>query len=80
MRFWSLVRRGLWAFGRFWWDFLVGDTPELLVGALAVVGLAVALAHHGVVALIVVPLVATAAVATSAVGKVLRQRRGPRTG
>jgi hypothetical protein len=26
------------AFGRFWWDFLVGDTPELFVGAVAVVG------------------------------------------
>ena len=26
-------------FGRFWWDFLVGDTPELFVGAVAVVGL-----------------------------------------
>jgi hypothetical protein len=27
------------AFGRFWWDFLVGDTPELFVGALVVLGL-----------------------------------------
>ncbi len=26
------------AFGRFWWDFLIGDTPELFVGAAAVVG------------------------------------------
>ncbi len=26
------------AFGRFWWDFLIGDTPELFVGALAVIG------------------------------------------
>ena len=26
------------AFGRFWWDFLVGDTPELFVGAVAVIG------------------------------------------
>jgi hypothetical protein len=32
------LRRGMQAFGRFWWDFLVGDTPELLVGA--VVGVA----------------------------------------
>jgi hypothetical protein len=29
---WTL-RRGASAFGRFWWDFLVGDTPELFVGA-----------------------------------------------
>jgi|GEM_PF-784095 len=26
------------AFGRFWWDFLIGDTPELFVGAVAVIG------------------------------------------
>ncbi len=35
-------------FGLFWWDFLIGDTPELFIGAVAVVGL-VALAcldHH----------------------------------
>ena len=25
-------------FGRFWWDFLIGDTPELFVGAVAVIG------------------------------------------
>jgi hypothetical protein len=26
------------AFGRFWWDFLVGDTPELLIGVLITLG------------------------------------------
>ena len=26
------------AFGRFWWDFLIGDTPELFVGATAIIG------------------------------------------
>ncbi len=25
------------AFGRFWWDFLIGDTPELFVGPVAVI-------------------------------------------
>ena len=33
-----LVVGWLVAFGRFWWDFLIGDTPELFVGAVAVVG------------------------------------------
>lgn len=33
---WQLVRRGAVAFGRFWWDFLVGDTPELLIGGVVV--------------------------------------------
>lgn len=27
------------AFGRFWWDFLIGDTPELFVGAVVAVSL-----------------------------------------
>jgi len=27
------------AFGRFWWEFLIGDTPELFIGAVLVVGL-----------------------------------------
>lgn|GEM_PF-150846 len=30
--------RWLRAFGAFWWDFLVGDTPELFVGALVAIG------------------------------------------
>jgi hypothetical protein len=30
--------RWLVAFGRFWWEFLIGDTPELFVGAVVVVG------------------------------------------
>jgi hypothetical protein len=30
--------RWLTAFGRFWWDFLVGDTPELLIGVLIALG------------------------------------------
>ena len=32
------MARGLRAFGRFWWEFLIGDTPELFVGAVVVVG------------------------------------------
>lgn len=34
-------------FGRFWVDFLVGDTPELFVGAVVAVGLAAALVAVG---------------------------------
>jgi hypothetical protein len=42
------------AFGRFWWEFLVGDTPELLVGSLAAMGVAAFLVHHvGVRAVVV---------------------------
>jgi hypothetical protein len=35
----SAVRRWPGAFGHFWWEFLIGDTPELFVGAVAVVGI-----------------------------------------
>jgi hypothetical protein len=39
-------RRWLKAFGAFWWDFLVGDTPEILIGVLVAIG-AVALIAKG---------------------------------
>ena len=34
----SITVRWLVAFGRFWWDFLIGDTPELFVGVVGVLG------------------------------------------
>lgn len=46
------------AFGLFWWDFLVGDTPELALATAALVGLAFLLAGNRLVAAIVLPLVA----------------------
>ena len=52
-------RRWLVAFGRFWWDFLVGDTPELLIGvliALGVVALLVKGAGLNAVAVVSFPL------------------------
>jgi hypothetical protein len=55
-----MMRRWFGAFGRFWWDFLVGDTPELTVGAVLAVGVAAALAvdHSlGRVAVAALPLV-----------------------
>lgn len=39
-----LVERWLRAFGAFWWDFLIGDTPELFVGALIAIGVLAVLA------------------------------------
>ncbi|MGH9097241.1 MAG: hypothetical protein ACRDWB_07425 [Acidimicrobiales bacterium] len=42
------VARMLTAFGRFWWEFLIGDTPELFIGAVLVVGLvALVCVDHG---------------------------------
>ncbi len=34
-------------FGRFWWDFLVGDTPELFVAALMIIGATAVLSEAG---------------------------------
>jgi hypothetical protein len=38
--------RWLGAFGHFWWEFLIGDTPELFVGAVAVIGILALLCLH----------------------------------
>ena len=38
----NALRRGARIFGSFWWDFLVGDTPELFLAVVAVVVLALA--------------------------------------
>jgi hypothetical protein len=71
----SAVARGLRAFGRFWLDFLVGDTPELFVATLVVVGAALALASLHLLSIVVVPGVAIAAVVWSAARGRLPTRR-----
>ncbi len=53
------------AFGRFWWDFLVGDTPEVFAGVLVVVGAALALRHERAAAVALVPLLTVAVLAMS---------------
>ena len=40
----ALPVRWLKAFGRFWWDFLVGDTPELFVATLVILAITAVLA------------------------------------
>jgi hypothetical protein len=53
----NAIRRGARTFGSFWWDFLVGDTPELFVAVVAVVVLALALRHHHGIAVVLLPVV-----------------------
>jgi ABC-type bacteriocin/lantibiotic exporter with double-glycine peptidase domain len=64
-------------FARFWWDFLVGDTPELFVAVLVVVGL-VALCRIvwqlNVLALVALPLLCMAALGVS-LGRAQRTSR-----
>jgi hypothetical protein len=54
------------AFGHFWWDFLVGDTPELFVAMLALVVVAFALRHDRVADVVTLPALAVAALLGSA--------------
>ena len=42
-------------FGRFWWDFVVGDDWRVAAGLALALGLCAALAHDGIAAWWVVP-------------------------
>ncbi len=68
------IATGIVAFGRFWWDFLVGDTPEITVVVLLVLGV-VALArdsaHLNGLAEVALPVLVVAGLALS----LLRARR-----
>jgi hypothetical protein len=70
----AAISRGLRAFGRFWWEFLVGDTPELFVATLCVVGIAFALSGLHLVPVVVIPgVVALAVVVSAARGRSARR-------
>jgi len=62
----AAVVRGIKAFGHFWWDFLVGDTPELFVATLVLVGVAFALRHDRTADVVVLLLLAIVALVGSA--------------
>ena len=69
--------RAVAGFGRFWVDFLVGDTPELFVGAVLAPGIAAGVAASGsvgasVVAVAFLPLAVLGVLSAS----LLRARRG----
>jgi hypothetical protein len=54
----ALLARGLKAFGRFWWDFIVGDTPELALATGVIVALAFLISGQRVIGVILLPLLA----------------------
>jgi hypothetical protein len=63
-----LVVRLLKGFGMFWWDFLVGDTPELFVAALVIIGVAAWISEAldaNTTAVVVLPALVVAALAIS---------------
>ncbi len=63
-----LVVRLLKGFAMFWWDFLVGDTPELFVAVLVIIGAVALLSvtwHANAAAVIVLPVLAIVALTVS---------------
>jgi glucose dehydrogenase len=67
----TAIGRALRAFGRFWWDFLIGDSPEIFVATLVIVGLAFALRHEHAAAVLLLPALTVCVL----VGSALRGRR-----
>ena len=67
----ATISRWLRAFGHFWWDFLIGDTPELALATGIIVALAFLIDGERVVGVILLPLVAAGFLLLSA----LRGRR-----
>jgi len=63
------------AFGRFWWDFIVGDDWLVAVGLAIALGLTWLLAHHDVNAWWLLP----ASVVLLLAGSVWRESRSKRT-
>jgi hypothetical protein len=62
----SALSRGLAGFGHFWWDFLIGDTPELFVAVLVILGVSWALAKaSSTAAWITLPVLVLVALVTS---------------
>ena len=55
----SLPVRLLKGFAMFWWDFLVGDTPELFVATVVIIAISAALGklwHANAVATVLLPV------------------------
>ncbi|MFZ0769133.1 MAG: hypothetical protein WAM64_07900 [Acidimicrobiales bacterium] len=60
--------RWLKGFARFWWDFLVGDTPELFVATLVILGVVALLSlvgHHNALAVATLPALCVVALGLS---------------
>ena len=68
------LRRWIVAFGEFWWDFLVGDTPELVPGVIIVLGFAALAVHQGAPRFVTVGVLPLAAILLLCVS-VFRRRK-----
>jgi hypothetical protein len=73
-----LLARLAKGFAMFWWDFLVGDTPEIFVaasGIIVVIALVSTAGHFNALAVGLLPVLVVAALALS-VWRAARSRRG----
>ncbi len=64
----TLIVRLVRGFAMFWWDFLVGDTPELFVTVVLTIGLVALLSvagHFNTVSIVALPALAIGALALS---------------
>jgi cell division protein FtsW (lipid II flippase) len=64
----SWLVRMVRSFGRFWWDFLIGDTPELFLAVLVILGVVALLSlvgHDNGAALVTLPVLCVAALGAS---------------
>ena len=71
----AAVLRGLKAFGHFWWDFVIGDTPELALATGLIVALAFVIDGERIVGVILLPLLAAGFLLASTLRG---RRRAPR--
>jgi hypothetical protein len=63
------------AFGRFWWDFVVGDDWRVAAGIVVALGVTALLAHHDVSAWWVMPIAVVGLLVLSLRRAVVRQAR-----
>jgi hypothetical protein len=64
----SLPVRLVKGFAMFWWDFLVGDTPEIFVAVLAIIGVVALLSlvgHFNGAGVVALPVLAIGALTLS---------------
>lgn len=70
----TALARLLRAFSRFWWDFLIGDTPETILATLLIVAAAIALRHHHWTEVSVLPVLTGLTLILSAISRRRRTR------
>ncbi len=69
-----IIKKTLIAFGMFWWNFLVGDTPELFLAVVAILGVvSIFQSGHSHVLMIVLPGLVLVALGAS-VSRAIRKR------